>query len=886
MSRDPEEERYGRLFTALDAICSLVQSKGGVVSFKSVQKQLQRGGEGICIDDLEEMAEIAPELLRVVRGAGIYDCGEGCDEVFVDMPRSKSKSLKKIKERSAQFHELHRKGKKRKVVMNYDSFLKDGKCSIGSAIEALKQTDGLEGTFVHQHVMKSTRERIRPISSEMKLKLHPKLLQLSEPSLDHLYHHQSLAIEAFLSGNHVLLSTRTCSGKSLAFNLPTLHFSLQNSQSTALYLFPTKALAQDQLRSLKSICRSLAIDENLVNTFDGDLSLQDRYTVLSNTRILLANPDILHAFLLPSHRHPIVSKFIQNIHHIVLDELHTYNGSFGTHLSFLFIRLQRLVQHKLQIFCCSATIANPSEFFFQMFPRSVFSGHLIVLDSSSDGSPHSEKTFLLCCPQSNTMQYTALILSVLLQLHLKSIAFCKGRKTAELLVSTIPTDHLGNRQCAVYRGGLSAETRRNIERRLFNDEIQCVCSTNALELGIDIGKLDVSLHLGFPGSISSLFQQAGRAGRRSSASLSILVAESDPLDRFIMNNPKSVFKQRFEQCAIAVHNPLIRKSHLLCAAYEKPLLKQEYLGVESIDAISALCDESSLKENEVGWIIWGDSWKPTPSGHVTLRRSNSNTFSVFHGETVIDIVETSKALFELYPGAVVLVNGQTFQIESIDWIRNTARAVKRKLNYYTKCRGLVKIQTNASPLHLYHFDSHFGRCEITSTIFGYNKMRSGVVLESVLLNSPPPPLVLKTDALWINIPSALFSFFKSIGISVKAGTHAVNHLIRSVVALRVSCDPNVDLSSECFPNESSEGPLRILIYDNAPGGLGVCQSVKNVLDEVVRDCCEAIERCVCENGCIACIHSGNCKERNSGLDKSSARRILNYLRNGSLYALQ
>ncbi|XP_058767287.1 uncharacterized protein LOC131640953 isoform X2 [Vicia villosa] len=645
-------------------------------------------------------------------------------------------------------------------------------------VEHLKKGIGSEGQIVHIEDICARKAIYSEIPAELSEKMRSALDYIG---VSKLYSHQAESIEASLVGKNVVVATMTSSGKSVCYNLPVLEELLKNSSSCALYIFPTKALAQDQLRSLLHMTKEFDADLN-IGIYDGDTSHSERTRLRDHSRLLITNPDMLHISILPHHR--LFGRILSNLRFLVIDETHTYKGTFGCHTALILRRLKRLCSHVYgavpSFIFSTATSANPQEHSMELANLSK------VELFQKDGSPSARKLFILWNPalrpkaifnktrfsmdndeladestnfvRSSPIVDVSRLLAEMVQHGLRCIAFCKSRKLCELVLSyareilheTAP--HLLDSVCA-YRGGYIAEERRKIESALFGGKICGVAATNALELGIDVGEIDVTLHLGFPGSIASLWQQAGRGGRRDRPSLAIYVAFGGPLDQYFMKNPRKLFERPIECCHIDTQNKQVLEQHLVCAAHEHPLSVQydeQYFGACLESVLNSLKDRGylcpDLSDSSRIWNYIGP--EKLPSQAVNIRAIETVRYSVIDQKKneVLEEIEESKAFFQVYEGAVYLRQGKTYLVEKLDLSSKTAFCKEADLKYYTKTRDYTDIHVIGGNIAYPVIDSimfpktnvRANVCQVTTTWFGFYRIWKGSnqIIDSVDLALP------------------------------------------------------------------------------------------------------------------------------------------------------
>ncbi|XP_038878310.1 uncharacterized ATP-dependent helicase YprA isoform X4 [Benincasa hispida] len=783
-------------------------------------------------------------------------------------------------------------------------------------VEHLEKGVGSEGQIVHVEDIGARKANYVEIPKELSNNVVSALKCIG---VANLYSHQAQSIEASLAGKHVAVATMTSSGKSLCYNLPVLEAMSQNVSSCALYLFPTKALAQDQLRSLLIMMKGFNHNLN-IGVYDGDTSQADRILLRDNARLLITNPDMLHVSILPHHRQ--FSRILSNLRFIVIDEAHTYKGAFGCHTALILRRLRRLCSHVYgsdpSFIFCTATSANPREHCMEL-------GNLSSLELiENDGSPSARKLFILWnpimalknyqrgidSPQSTKKNMTVRNPSPIMDiarlfaemvLHgLRCIAFCKTRKlcelvlcyTREILKESAP--HLVQSVCA-YRAGYTAEDRRRIESDFFGGNLCGVAATNALELGIDVGHIDATLHLGFPGSIASLWQQAGRAGRREKTSLSVYVAFEGPLDQYFVKHPEKLFGSPIECCHIDAKN----QQHLLCAAYEHPVCvayDQNFFGPGLNTALMSLKNrgdliaESSCGSSKSIWNYIGQ--EKMPSRSVSIRAIEAERYKVVdqRQNEILEEIEESKAFFQVtaasvYEGAVYMHQGRTYLVKSLNLSTMLAFCEEADLKYYTKTRDYTDIHVidgnlayprRAPNIPPSKTTAQANDCRVTTTWFGFYQIQKGSNQIIDTLNLSLPKYSYNSQAVWVPVPQSIKEEVKRKNFDFRAGLHAASHALLNVVPLRIICNMS-DLAPECAnPHDTRYFPERILLYDQHPGGTGLSLQIQPVFIELLNAAFELLTSCRClgETGCPNCVQSLTCHEYNEVLHKDAASLII------------
>ena len=712
--------------------------------------------------------------------------------------------------------------------------------------------------------------------------LHPTLESaLKASGAFPLYSHQAVAVNAVFSGKNVMVVTPAASGKTLCYNLPVLQAILAKKASRALYLFPTKALAQDQLRSL----RDLAPPQVRYATFDGDTPQEERSQIKRSAQIVLTNPDMLHLGILPHHQS--WSRFFRHLRYVVIDEAHIYRGIFGSHVSHILRRLLRICQlyeASPQFICCSATIANPKEHIERLVGLP-----FEVVDK--DGSPHGGRNFVLWNPpiidevkavrrSSNTE--ASFLLAELVRQGIRTLTFARTRKLTELIYNYTKqqlSDPLLAERIKPYRAGYLPEERRKIERELFDGYLLGVVATTALEMGIDIGDLDATVLTGYPGSVSSTWQQAGRSGRRGERALSILIGLDNPLDQYFMRHPHSLFQKSSENALTNPDNLHILKSHLLCAAWEMPLTEgdEQFFGTSLTKARDELEKESMLKARGAKWYLM-----PTisyPANEVNIRSTSSRYYTIVdasQGNKPLETVEASVALSQIHPWAIYLHQGESYLVTKLDLASLTAYALPVNVPYYTQAKEVTDIQIlrTSRKKDTYSVKVYLGEVEVTSTVVGFKKKMQFTeeVIGEEPLDLPPQPF--NTVALWFDIPREAVK--KIAEADFAGGLHASEHACIAMLPLFALCDRN-DLGGVSTPFHPDTGKAQIFIYDAHPGGTGIAEKGFELIEQLWWETLNMIKECPCEEGCPSCVQSPKCGNNNQPLDKKAAEVILREL---------
>jgi DEAD/DEAH box helicase domain-containing protein len=694
-----------------------------------------------------------------------------------------------------------------------------------------------------------------------------------------LYTHQVEAITALRRHENVVVVTATASGKTLCYNLPVLESLLADPAARALYLFPTKALAQDQADALAEF----GLPGVVVGTYDGDTPVRQRRAVRDEAHVILTNPDMLHLGILPQH-HRWAGVF-RHLRYVVIDDVHIYRGVFGSNVANILRRLRRVCRlHGADpvFICTSATIANPQEFAATLLGLPV-----TVVDA--DGSPSGPRWFALWNPplidqarahrRSSYTEATALF-TQLVRAGARTIVFTQARKITELIYRQArraleDAPELAGRISA-YRAGYLPEERHAIEQRLFNGELIGVVSTSALELGIDVGSLDAAILVGYPGTIASTWQRAGRAGRGREDALVVLVALEDALDQYLMRHPEYLFARPHEHAVIDPENPYILAAHLRCAASEVPVWRQDadIFGPRTEELAAILEGQGDLARRRDRW-YWANPGYPAKD--VEVRAASGDLFRIVDASRgrLVGTVDAARAFEQVHPGGVYLHQGETYVVEHLDAARRIASVRLRDVDYYTQPRTTTDLEILQPLLHRPWggTTASFGQVVVTTQVIAFARKR---LLGDEVLGEDPldlPPQRLQTTGLWFPISDALVSQLQRRGGDLAGGIHAVEHAAIGMLPLFAMCD-RWDLGGVSYPRYPALGAPAIFIYEAHPGGVGITEKGYELLDQLMTATLETIEACPCEAGCPSCIQSPKCGNMNEPLDKAAAMLLL------------
>lgn len=774
--------------------------------------------------------------------------------------------------------------------------------SIPEIVQELKDSPWYSGQVVPDgHRVFETQQ---PVYGELSFLLSQDLVNAlyNTKGITGFYAHQAEALNSLHEGQNVVVATSTSSGKSLIYQLPVLYALEKDYNARAFYIFPTKALAQDQKRSLKEMMAYMpGLEETVVETFDGDTPMQERNSIREQARIIFTNPDMLHITILPQEEK--WRTFLMNLKYVVVDELHYYNGQMGSHVAFIMRRLRRICaavgNRKIRFVSCSATVANPEQHFKTIFGID----NVKLIDY--DGSPSGRKEFLCwntpykdpgdpASGRGSAKFECARLFCALMLRGVRIIAFCRVRHQCEKLVNAIKEElqTMGRPECVNlvmgYRGGYTAADRRRIETEMFEGKLLGIVATTALELGIDIGTLDCVMTWGFPYTIANLRQQSGRAGRRNKDSLSILVGDCFPTDQHYMQNPDELFTK--PNCALQVdlENMLVREGHIQCAAYEMPIKPDEdarYFGQD----LRKICEERLLGD-ELGYFHCHDRFRPVPSKFVAIRDTEDDHFAIIditNGRNVVlEELEASRATFTIYDGAIFLHQGNTYLVRDFLPDRLMAKVEKVKVEWTTTQRDFTDIDPTEIEAIRKISDSrclaYYGSIKIQQNVFGFFKVdKKGRVLDAVQVDNPP--VIRHSKGMWIDVPKSALDILQERRLNVAAAIHAAEHAIMSLLPTFVISMPG-DVRTECkialkeFAKKETQRkrPARITFYDakGGAGGSGINTKAFDHIDQLLRDALKRVEQCHCQRGCVECVASEQCKESNEVMSKAGSQVVL------------
>jgi DEAD/DEAH box helicase domain-containing protein len=690
--------------------------------------------------------------------------------------------------------------------------------------------------------------------------------------VDALYEHQAQAWDAARRGEHLIVTTGTASGKTLAFNLPVLDTLARDPKSRALYLYPTKALAQDQARTLAG----LAVPGVRAAIYDGDTPQERRPQIRRWSNVVLTNPDMLHIGVLP--RHDLWADVLHNLRYVVVDEAHVYRGVFGSHVANVLRRLRRLARvygADPQFLLASATIANPSE-----LARMLLGLDVTVI--AGDAAPRAERTVALWNPplvdaelgvRASTLGEAAMLLSLLVKDGHRTICFAKSRKAVEL-IHRMAGDRLDTetkRRLAPYRAGYTPQQRREIEQRLVAGELLGVTATDALELGIDIGLLDCAISVGFPGTVASLRQQWGRAGRRGHG-LALLIASEDALDQYFMREPESLLQRNVEAAILDHANPRVLDGHVAAAAFEAPVddADRATLGDAALERAPHVPELQCTKH---GWVWAG---KDYPAARTALRSATADAFTVVDASTgtLLGLVERERAYSTVHEGAVYLHLGEQWLVRELDV--GVQRAVVEPFagEYYTQAKKETStdVEEALRVERRLGLELTFGRVSVTERVVAYQRkhVRDQSTIATVALDLPPT--TFETEAVWY-VPSARHLEGLEAMPLLLSSLHAAEHSMIALLPLWAMCD-RWDIGGLSTNVHPDTGAPTVFVYDGHAGGVGIAERGFEQFEGWVADTVRLLDGCPCERGCPSCVQSPKCGNLNEYLDKPGALTLL------------
>lgn len=743
-------------------------------------------------------------------------------------------------------------------------------------ISKLRANPSYDNQIVHKQVIPSQISKSEDLVDPLPEKINTYLLK----NKIQLFSHQAEAINKIRKKQNVVIVTPTASGKTLAFNIPVFEAILNIKNASSLYLYPTKALTNDQLKVVRDFEKQTGIDGKS-NVYDGDTPQYLRPIIRKKSKIVLSNPYGLHYYL-PWHYK--WKPFLKELQYLIIDEAHIYRGVFGSNVALLLRRLLRICQYyhsNPTIIISSATIANPKEHAMKLTGK-----NFEVV--SNDGSPKGKKTFIFWNPpyidktktnRRSTHQETKDLLINCIKNGLQTLCFTTSRQMAELITRWTKEDlrsqsSLLAKKVTTYRAGYLPSERREIENKLKTRNLIGVVSTNALELGIDIGTLDSVIISGYPGSIISTWQQAGRAGRDTKESLVILVPFQNPLDQYFMNHPKDFFKRKHEQAIIDLKNPYIGLGHMLCASSELPLQMSDskYFPNLFLQSLSSLEKQNLIRKTQRGYIYTG---LVRPTDIVGLKSISSKSVTITHNGKILETLSLNKAYDEAHQGAVLLHQAETYIIEEFDLKTLTSKVRKEDVNYHTHAKKTVDV-TIIKKIKEKGHKAKIGLGELLVTEFYHEYIMK--TYDEIIDRKPLdlPPLTFSTIGLWIQIPENIGDYVIAKGLSFEGGLHAAEHAMIAISPLFALCDRRDIGGLSITIHPDTENPT-IFIYDGFEGGIGISEALFSKVVLLINKTLDLIKTCECTIGCPSCIYSPKCGNENEPLDKLASLLILEEL---------
>jgi DEAD/DEAH box helicase domain-containing protein len=709
-----------------------------------------------------------------------------------------------------------------------------------------------------------------------------------------LYSHQATAVEHIRNGDNIVIVTGTASGKTLCYTIPVVEALLEDSKATMLFIYPTKALAQDQLRGLSLFRAPDSGIQFMAGTYDGDTPQNLRRKIRDGGNVILSNPDMLHQGVLPQHAR--WNRFFTHLRYVVIDEVHAYRGVFGSHLANVMRRLARVCAHygsAPQFICSSATIANP-----QQHAQKICGVPMKLVDN--DGSPRGPKRFVMWNPpplkstaatgdpahwriggdRRGPLGEAISLMTALVKEHVQTIAFVRTRLASELIFKGCrerlrPISRKLADSVHAYRGGYLPEERRKIERKLANREILGVSSTNALELGIDIGSLEACILVGYPGTIASLWQQAGRAGRGNEESIIFLLAQNSPMDQYLMAHESYLFQQNPENAVVDPDNPHIVVGHIKCATSELPLTDEQLkiFGPYASAVLEVLEEDQCVRHIDESW-YWASS--EYPAANVNLRNIAGPVYTIQDGadgtEKVIGTLDEISAMSQLHSHAVYLHGAETYFVNKLDLEQKIAFVEKKDLDYYTQSVQASEIRIDEAETEQ---DWHggvlgFGDVTVTTSIPMFKKIRfhsrDSLGFEKLEL----PPQLLETVAFWFVPPDGLAAEMKKKNLLMGEALIGIANVIIEVAPLFVMCDTQ-DIGTVVDAKNLSRDAL--FLHDKYPGGMGYARRCLDQFDAIMQTAADVVANCACEDGCPSCVGSAVPPSAMTDLDSAVRGRI-------------
>ncbi|MGE5558001.1 MAG: DEAD/DEAH box helicase [Bacillota bacterium] len=747
-------------------------------------------------------------------------------------------------------------------------------------VEGIKSDPAYLGQIVSVQRLPATEPKFGVLDPPL-----PPALQaiLEREGIRELYEHQVKAVQLARAGKNFVVSTPTASGKSLAYNLPVLERLYQDPKKTALYIFPIKALAHDQLGKLKRYDTPFAI-----TAYDGDTPSQNRAS-LRTGNIILTNPDMLHLGMLPYHLS--WQRFFAGLVFVIIDELHYYRGILGVHMGHVMRRLRRICAYygaSPVFILCSGTISNPGDY------GKKITG-LFLEEVAGENVPGGEKYLVFWNPyagrkkepagRSRYLEDAVLVARHLFQAGMRSIIFTKSRQLAEWLWIFLrdQVGEAGADKIKTYRGGYLPSKRRETEKALFGGYLQGVISTNALELGVDIGALDAGIIVGFPGAAASFWQQAGRVGRGGVPSVVVYVSTNDLLDLYYLRHSGDIMARSYGDLYVDIDNPYVLLDHVLCAAFELPIEQGDFRiwGPMFAGLVDFLVGEGDLTFNGHSgqWYFNGAGY---PAERVNLRSANHERYVLAKEDgEVVGTLDGGGAFSRIHPGALYLHEGEAYEVTRLDLVKKIASLRPAEAGYFTETSEKITVEITAvhNERKIGPAGAFLGEVNVVTQVTGFRKRtaREGHVIGYETLDLPEE--ILSTVAIWLQIPDMTSDAVKKAGLDLHGGLHGTEHVLIGLMPLLTVCDRRDLAGTSMVFHNQARGPA-VFIFDAAQGGIGLAEKAWEKLDELVRKAYETVLACPCEEGCPSCIQSPKCGNFNQPLDKAAVAEILKAIATG------
>lgn len=749
--------------------------------------------------------------------------------------------------------------------------------SAASPVEEFLQRLQADPDYADQIMHLAERRGRRAAYGQLPVQPSPPVAEiLRRQGLDRPYLHQVQALQEIFAGSNVVIAAGTAAGKTLCYILPIAQALAEDLTTRSLLLYPTKALAQDQLRKLADFGAGQTF---VADTYDGDTPPPRRRQIRRQAQVVLSNPDMLHVGMLPHHGY--WAEFFRNLRYVVIDEVHVYRGVFGSHVANVLRRLRRICDYYgscPQFIASSATIGNPGELCQQLTGLP-----FAVVDQ--DTAPRGRQFSVFWNPplldpelgrRRSTNREAAELMARLVRSGIRTLTFTLSRMQAELILrytrELLADDPDLQSRIAPYRGGYLPEERRRIEAQLFSGELLGAVATSALELGIDIGGLDAVITVGFPGTVASVRQQSGRAGRARQDALAFLLAVSGGIDQYIMEHPEFILAASHEQARCHPGNRFILGAHLLCAAYELPLDTSdlEYFG-EEMEGILGVLTENGLLDKRRRW-YWADP-EVYPAGEFSLRSGSGQGYDIVLAKEnrLLGTVDESSAFWLVHPGAIYLHAGESYLVEDLDLQRRQATVIEKQVNYYTRPMSTSEVRIAEA----YQQRSlaggtiaHLGEIVVQSQIIGYRKLHQRTDKELDIVPLDLPENDFETVGLWLTCGDQIPQL-KEHGYDPFGSLHALEHALIGLLPLFVMCDPH-DVGGASYPLHADTSEPTVFLYDGHLGGVGLSEQAYENFETILEATAERIEKCPCAAGCPACVQSPSCGDNNQPLDKDGA----------------